>query len=65
MLRVKLGHDDDVGPGRQGLEDVHGEAKDMEHRDDGKEAVLGLSCREISHKNVLMTSLTRIRVELK
>ena len=54
MLRVKLWHDDDVGPGRQGLEDIHGETKDMEHRDDGKEAVLGLSCREISHKNVLM-----------
>ena len=49
MVRVKLGHDDDVGPGRKGLENVHGEAKDMEHRDDGEEAVLGLVCQELSN----------------
>ena len=45
MLGVKLGHDDDVGAGRQGLEDVHGEAKDVEHWDDREETVLVIACR--------------------
>ena len=47
MLRLKLGHDDDVGPGGQGLEQAHGQAEDVEHGHHGESAGLALIRGEV------------------